>query len=207
MDGERESAELERARELRPLINDVDLLLDIHSMQTSSAPLMLAGSLEKGRVFAQSVGYPAHVILDKGHASGQRLRDYKDFADTTSSRNALLVECGQHWDQASAEVALQTTLRFLHVSTAINLDVVEEFLVPSGNLQKFIEVTDVVTVNSNNFKFVEQYSGMDVVTTAGTILGIDGEIVVRTPYNDCVLIMPSRHLRPGQTAVRLGRYL
>jgi hypothetical protein len=30
---------------------------------------------------------------------------------------------------------------------------------------------------------------------------------VRTPYDECVLIMPSRRLLPGQTAVRLGRYL
>jgi len=30
---------------------------------------------------------------------------------------------------------------------------------------------------------------------------------VRTPYDDCVLIMPSRRLVKGQTAVRLGRYV
>jgi hypothetical protein len=28
---------------------------------------------------------------------------------------------------------------------------------------------------------------------------------VRTPYDDCILIMPSRRLAPGLTAVRLGR--
>ena len=207
LDGQRESAELERARELRPLINDIDLLLDIHSMQTSIEPLMLAGPLEKGRVFAQSIGYPAYGILDKGHASGRRLRDYKTFADTTSGRNALLVECGQHWDQASAEVALQTTLRFLHVCGAINFDVVEEYIVPSYCLQKIIEVTDVITVNNNNFEFIQPYSGLEVISTAGTIFGVDGDVALRTPYNNCVLVMPSRYLHPGQTAVRLGRYI
>jgi hypothetical protein len=30
---------------------------------------------------------------------------------------------------------------------------------------------------------------------------------VTTPYDDCVLIMPSRRLDKGQTAVRLGRYV
>jgi hypothetical protein len=30
---------------------------------------------------------------------------------------------------------------------------------------------------------------------------------VRTPYDDCVLIMPSRRSGRGQTAVRLGRYV
>jgi hypothetical protein len=29
----------------------------------------------------------------------------------------------------------------------------------------------------------------------------------RTPYDDCVMVMPSvRHLKPGTTMVRLGRY-
>jgi hypothetical protein len=30
---------------------------------------------------------------------------------------------------------------------------------------------------------------------------------VRTPYDNCVLIRPSRRLAKGQTAVRLGRFL
>ncbi|WP_256681771.1 succinylglutamate desuccinylase/aspartoacylase family protein [Pseudomonas sp. R4-35-07] len=38
LEGERESVELRRARELRPLIDTVDLLLDIHSMHEESPP-------------------------------------------------------------------------------------------------------------------------------------------------------------------------
>jgi hypothetical protein len=37
------------------------------------------------------------------------------------------------------------------------------------------------------------------------VLGRDGERDVLTPYDNCVLIMPSRRLTKGQTAVRLGR--
>jgi hypothetical protein len=34
---------------------------------------------------------------------------------------------------------------------------------------------------------------------------MDGEETVTTPYDDCVLVMPSlRQLRPGVTTVRLG---
>ena len=40
----------------------------------------------------------------------------------------------------------------------------------------------------------------------GTVLGWDGDEPVETPYDECVLIMPSRRLLRGQTAVRLGRY-
>ena len=41
--------------------------------------------------------------------------------------------------------------------------------------------------------------------TPTRILVVDDDREIRTPYDECVLIMPSRRLRRGQTAVRLGR--
>ena len=39
------------------------------------------------------------------------------------------------------------------------------------------------------------------------VVATDGDKVWRTPYDECVLVMPSmRHLKPGTTMVRLGRY-
>ena len=46
---------------------------------------------------------------------------------------------------------------------------------------------------------------MEVIPHAGTeIARSDGRAIV-TPYDDCVLVMPSPRLHRGQTAVRLGR--
>ena len=81
LDGPRDSVELGRAREIRPLMDTVDLLLDIHSMQHATAPLMLAGPLDKGRRLAAEVAAPVHVVCDAGHAAGTRLRDYAAFGD------------------------------------------------------------------------------------------------------------------------------
>ena len=39
------------------------------------------------------------------------------------------------------------------------------------------------------------------------MIGSAGGQPVRTPYHECVLIMPSRRLGPGLTAVRLGRFV
>ena len=47
LDGPRQSVELTRARALRPIVDAADFLLDIHSMQYATAPLMLAGTLEQ----------------------------------------------------------------------------------------------------------------------------------------------------------------
>src|SRR5579864_102252 len=113
LDGPRRSSELERARALRPIVDAADYLLDLHSMQYATAPLMLAGMLPKSRDLARKVGIPELIMCDAGHATGPRMRDYGGFGDPASPKTALLIECGQHWERRSAEVSTDVTLRFL----------------------------------------------------------------------------------------------
>ena len=48
---------------------------------------------------------------------------------------------------------------------------------------------------------------IEVIPKAGTAVATDGETLWKTPYDDCVMVMPSmKHLKPGTTMVRLGRY-
>jgi predicted deacylase len=206
LDGPRRSAELARARELRPLVDTVDLLLDIHSMQHATAPLMLAGLTEKCLELARRVGVPEIIVRDAGHAAGRRVRDYGGFSDTASRKAALLVECGQHWEKRAAEVAIETTWRFLAVSGVLPSDQAARILAAKPKPQRVITVSDAVTIASDRFEFAADYRGLEVIPRAGTIIGRDGERDIRTPYDDCVLIMPSRRLTRGQTAVRLGRF-
>ena len=49
LEGERTNLEIRRAREMRPIIDTVDYLLDIHSMQHRTSLLMMAGMCAKGR--------------------------------------------------------------------------------------------------------------------------------------------------------------
>src|ERR1700676_4176942 len=76
LDGPRQSTELARARTLRPIVDAADFLLDIHSMQYSTAPLMLAGTLDRSVALARRVGIPELIMCDAGHAAGPRMRDY-----------------------------------------------------------------------------------------------------------------------------------
>ena len=46
-----------------------------------------------------------------------------------------------------------------------------------------------------------------MVPEAGTLLARDGDAEIATPYDDCVLIMPTRRPKKGETAVRLGRFV
>src|SRR5205823_8100890 len=113
LDGARQSVELARARALRPIVDAADFLLDIHSMQYATAPLMLAGTLDRSLALARRVGIPELIMCDAGHAAGPRMRDYGGFGDPASAKTALLIESGQHWERRSAEVATDVMLRFL----------------------------------------------------------------------------------------------
>jgi predicted deacylase len=207
-DTRRNSAELRRARTIRPYLDDVDLLLDIHSMQEKTPPLMMAGPLPKGRALAKAVGLPEIVVTDAGHAAGKRMRDYAGFADPDSPKNALLVECGQHWEAAAGPMAIQTALRFLLAAEMVDADWAAEGLAGvTLPCQRFIEVTGPVTIENQDFRFVETYRGLEVIPKAGSVIAYDGDKAITTPYDDCVLIMPSRRLNPGASAVRLGRYV
>jgi hypothetical protein len=81
------------------------------------------------------------------------------------------------------------------------------FRVKPADQQKFVEVSGPYTILTNSFRFVEKYVGLEVIQSAGTIIGYDGEEALKTPYDNCVLIMPSRRQLPGDTAVRFGKFL
>ena len=205
LDSARDSVELRRARELRPLVDGVDALLDIHSMQHATPPLMICGMTRKARELALRLGTPAHLVCDAGHAAGRRMRDYGGFGDSASPKNALLIECGQHWERASATVAIDAMLRFLLHFGAIEPDFAAPHLAPLPAAQRVVEVTQAVTVDTDDFRFAAPYVGMELIARAGTVIGHDGAQPVVTSYDNCVLIMPSMRLRKGETAVRLGR--
>jgi len=206
LDGPRQSRDLARARLLRPVFDKVDLLLDLHSMQTESPPLVLSGPLPKGRAFARTLGVPAHIVADAGHANGVRLRDYGGFGDPGSQKNALLVECGQHYDPASADVAIDCCLRFLIAAGMLDRAAAVSLRpLPPAQPQRVVEVTEAVMITGDSFTFTAEYRGMEVIPRAGTVIGHDGDRPVATPYDDCVMVMPSKRQTRGQTAVRFGR--
>jgi predicted deacylase len=208
LDGPRRSRELERAREIRPLIERADFLLDIHSMQLPAPPLLLTGVTDKGRRLAAAMGFPGCIVADAGHRNGARIRDFGAFGDPDSPRTAVLVECGQHWARRSVAVAIATCRQFLAALEVVEPRLLERLgRAPARKSQRVVEVTEAVTVAAGRFRFTREFRGLEVIPQAGTVIAYDGTMPVRTPYDRCVLIMPSRRLAPGFTAVRLGRFL
>ncbi len=206
--GPGDSLELRRARQLQPFVDRADLLFDIHSMQDACRPLMVCGMLDKGAAFARELGMPGDLLIDTGHPSGLRMRDRGGFGDPASSKNALLIECGQHWEKSSADVAIDGLIRFLKLTGIVDAgwaDARLRLALPAQ--QQLIRVDQAVTALSSDFHFLHPVRGLDVIAKAGSAFAQDGGTVFKTSYDNTVLVMPSmKHSKPGNTMVRLGRF-
>jgi predicted deacylase len=206
--GPRDSAELRRARELRPFVDAADFLLDLHSMHEPCRPIMVCAKSDKSAAFARRIGVPGDLLIDTGHPAGLRMIERGGFGDPASPKTAVLIECGQHWEKGAADVAVDTLFRFLLAAGAVSASICKSHtrLAPPA-VQKLIRVTEAVVAISMNFRFPYLYKGLEVIPKAGTVIASDGDRSWRTPYDNCVMVMPSlAHVRPGTTVLRLGRY-
>ena len=201
LDGPRMSVELQRARAMRPVIDDADMLLDLHSMLWPSDPLILSGASAKGRGLASALGVPSLVVADHGHQTGPRVIDYPRFSGDGTDAAACLVEAGQHWQPGTVDV-MQAAVDALLARTVLGGG-------PLAALPtvRCAEVTRAVTAVTSSFAFVQAFRGGDVVPRRNTLIAVDGTAEIRTPHDDCLLVMPTLRASRGHTAVRLARFI
>ncbi len=206
--GARDSAELRRARALRPFVDTSDYLLDIHSMSEPSRALMVCGTQDKNARFACELGTPGDLLIDTGHPAGLRMVERGGFGDAASPKRALLIECGQHWEAAAADVAIDTLMRFLALTEVVDSNwALLQTRLGLPERQQLVRVTEAVVARSSSFEFLVPVQAFHIVTKAGMPIAQDAEHIWRAPYDQTVLVMPSRaHCRPGNTMARLGRF-
>jgi len=208
-----DSLERRRCAALRPFVARADWLLDLHSMHEPCAPLLLTGVQPRNLALAKQMAAPEHIVIDAGHQDGTRMRDYGRFglpdAQAGDSRS-LLVECGFHGDPASRAVAQDQCLRFIEASGIVDGAELARLL-PGWRLtdaprQWALQVTGPVVAKNERFTFTEAFTGLEVIARAGTVIGDNDGEPVTTPYDDCVLVMPStRQARAGVSVVRFAR--
>ncbi|WP_376087356.1 succinylglutamate desuccinylase/aspartoacylase family protein [Roseomonas sp. CCTCC AB2023176] len=199
LDGPRDSAEIRRARELRPVVESADILIDLHSMLWPSDPLVLCGRTSRARALALSLAGPEIVVAEDAHPEGGRLLDHADFAAEDGHRTALLVEGGQHWESGTVEVLEAAVASILRHAGLIPPR-------PARKVAKSLwRVTQGIVAATRDFTFVTPVRGGQVVPAAGTLIARDGAADIRTPHDDCMLVMPTPRIMRGHLAVRLAR--
>jgi predicted deacylase len=205
LDGPRHSQELDRAREIRPFIDRVDILVDLHSMLWPSEPLILSGVPEKGKALARAIGTPSLVVADSGHVNGRRLIDYPRFSSSETPHAGCLVEAGQHWEEMTVDTMLHSVAGLLRHLRLAGPDAPLP-PPPQADAPRMATVTTAVTAMTSKFAFVQTYRGGDIIPRRNTLIAVDGETEIRTPHDDCLLVMPALRPSRGHTAVRLARF-
>ena len=211
------SSERLRIAELLPFVEQADWLLDLHSMHELGEPLLLTGKHGRNILLARALGAPKYVVVDAGHNDGVRLRDYGRFGlsdEQAPETCSLLIESGFHGEESSRVVAQDLCARFLVESGALTAEAMQSRLPDwrqaDATQQWTLHVTGAVVARTENFCFTKDFDGLEMVEKAGTVIGHQdgcglGEPVT-TPYDNCVLVMPStRQARPGVTVVRFAR--
>lgn len=119
---------------------------------------------------------------------------------------ANLVEAGQHWEPETVDTALAAVAGLLrHLDMCPDTPALPPR--PRRARQRIAEVTQAVTAASSGFAFVQPWRGGDVIAARNTLIALDGETEIRTPYDECLLVMPSLRPSRGHTAVRLARFV
>ncbi len=207
--------ERRRAADLRPFVERADWLLDLHSMHERSAPLLLAGMQPRNLALARRLRAPEHVVVDAGHKDGVRMRDFGRFGEIDpqggdAATCSFLLESGFHGDLSSRVVAQDMCMRFLMAAGTLDAPSLRRALPgwqqSDAPRQWVLEVTGPVVARSDRFRFTHPFQGLELIENAGTVIGWNDGEPVTTPYDDCVLVMPSvRQARAGVTVVRFAQ--
>ncbi|WP_424810846.1 peptidase M14 [Roseococcus sp. YIM B11640] len=199
LDGKRDSSELRRARQIRPVLDTADVVLDLHSMLWPSDPLTLTNGLPRALDLATALAEPMLVVADQGHEAGKRIVDYGRFAAPGGTGRALLIEAGWHWEPETVARMDRIARRLLALTSVVPA--------PLAPLQppRIAHVTETVTARGRDFIFAKPWRGGAVVPERGTLIAHDDGREIRTPHDDCVLVMPMLLTQPGQTAIRFAR--
>ena len=203
LDGREDSPELRRARELRPVVAAADHILDIHSTSQRVAPFWVYPGFERNAVAALAIGRPdIHLLMPGGMATGTPLIQHGAHGQAQGTGVALVVECGQHFLQTTADMAVDVALAFLAHFGLIERDPAA----PAPGPQRRFELLATPVIKSETFCFARPLVGMEVFAK-GELIATDGADEIRSPVDGCTVFMPARAAIVGREAIYLTRPL
>ena len=201
LDGTEDSPELRRARELRPVLAAADHILDIHSTAQAVPPFWVYAGFERNAQAALAMGIPdIHLVMPDGLSTGTPVIQHGRHGRPDGTGVALVVECGQHFLQASADLATEVALRFL-----AHFGLIERDGATAGPQRRF-ELLSVAVVKTEGLQFSRPLVGLETFSK-GELIATDGPDEIRAPCDDCTVFMPTREPIVGREAIYLTRPL
>ena len=201
LDGSQDSPELRRARELRPVVAAADHILDLHSTSQPVLPFWVYAGFERNAAAALAIGRPAvHLVMPRGLGSGTPVIQHGAHGLPEGAGVALVAECGQHFLQATADLAVEVTLDFL-----AHFGLIERETGPCQPQRRF-ELLRTLVIRTPEFRFVRPVVGFEAFSK-DELIATDGPHEIRSPCDHCTIFMPARSAIVGREAVYLTRPL
>ena len=202
LDGAEDSVELRRARDMRPAVAAAEHILDIHSTSQDVAPFWVYPAFERNARAANALPRPAvHLVMPAGLGSGTPLIQHGAHGDAASPAGAaLVVECGQHFKQASADLAIEVALDFIGHFGLVD----RPRAAPAPTATRRFELLRTHVVQHADFAFARPVIGFETFAM-GELIATDGALEIRAPCDDCTIFMPTREAIVGREGVYLTR--
>jgi succinylglutamate desuccinylase len=203
LDGQEDSPELRRARILRPVFEQADHLLDFHSTSTEVEAFWVYNGRNANGALASAIGLPrVHMVMPGGLGSGTPIIQYGKLGASTDDCTGLVVECGQHFLQATSDLAIDVAHKYLS-----HFGMIPEARKPiSIAPQKRFELLETCMVKTSSFQFTGPYKGFESFAK-GALIATDGPEEIRALCDHCTILMPAREPTVGREAVYLTRPL
>ncbi len=202
LDGLEDSPELRRARELRPVVAAAGHILDLHSTSLPVQPFWVYPQFDRNAATALAIGRPAvHLVMPQGLGSGTPLIQHGRHGSAVGPGAALVAECGQHFLQATSDLAVEVVLDFL-----AHFGLLDRRLAAATAPQQRFLLLQTCMVRSERFQFVRPLIGFETFQQ-DELIATDGDIEIRALCDDCTILMPTRQPIVGREAVYLARSL
>ncbi len=200
LDGDEDSPELRRARELRPVVNAADHVLDLHSTSQPVQPFWVYPAFARNGVAALAIGRPSvHLVMPQGLGSGTPLIQCGRFGDPAYSGAAMVAECGQHFLQASSDLAIEVALDFI-----AHFGLIDRPVGAAKAPQQRFELLQTCMVTTPDWRFTRPLLGFETFAK-GELIATDGALQIVSPCDDCTVLMPTRAPIVGREGVYLSR--
>ena len=202
LDGTEDSVELRRAREMRPAVALADHILDIHSTSQDVVPFWVYPAFARNATVAGALPRPSvHLVMPAGLGSGTPLIQHGAHATADAPGAALVVECGQHFKQASADLAIDVAKDFLG-----HFGLIERAVKPAATPPRRYELLRTHVIQNESFAFTRPVIGFETFAE-GELIATDGALEIRAPCDDCTIFMPARVSIVGREGVYLTKPL
>jgi len=201
LEGEHDSVELRRAREMRPAVAAADHILDIHSTSQDVEPFWVYPQHARNAVVADALPQPAvHLVMPRGLGSGTPLIQHGAHGLADGPGAALVVECGQHFKQSSSDLAIVVARDFL-----AHFGLIDHERRGPAPARRY-ELMQTCMVRHDDFRFVRPLVGFEQFAH-GELIATDGPHEIRALCDACTVFMPTRSPIVGREGVYLTRPL